>query len=44
MESREQFYEAPVTEVIEVRMKGILNSSLDGSRSDYGVANEQEWN
>ena len=45
MNEKRQFYEAPVTQVIEVEMETrILDASLNGQRENYGTAIEDTWN
>jgi len=45
--NKKEFYEAPVCEVLAVRMEAVfLQSSLDSvsaTRSGYGTANEDTW-
>ena len=36
-------YEAPTTEVLEVKFEGIICQSVRSMRSGYGTAQEDQW-
>lgn len=44
MDREKVFYEAPEMETVSLEMLcHVLDTSLDASRSDYGVANVENW-